>query len=160
MRSLKLSEWANVAEILASVVIVASLAYVGLEINQNTKALQNESYQYVLTTLAEGQNILATDKDFHRVFSTGERSPSDLSDEEWARFAIFVLVRWSAWEYLYMMKQEDSISPVAWTAFDPGFRVLVCMRGHRRFFEERSLFFAPQFIAYLEAKVFPNCGSQ
>ena len=160
MRSLKLSEWAHVAEILAAVVIVASLAYVGLEINQNTKALQNESYQYVFSMLAESQNILVTDKDFNRVFDIGERSPSELSDEEWSRLTKFLLIRWSAWEYLFMMKEEDSISPVAWTAFDPGFRVVVCMRGHRRFFEESSLDFAPRFIAYLEADVFPNCAPQ
>ena len=80
MRSLKLSEWANVAEIVASVVIVASLVYVGLEVNQNTRALQNESYQFVLTALREGNDLLVTDADFYRIFVTGEASPSELSD--------------------------------------------------------------------------------
>jgi len=80
MRSLKLSEWANVAEIVASVVIVASLVYVGLEVNQNTRALQNESYQFVLTALREGNDLLVTDADFYRIFVTGEDSPSELSD--------------------------------------------------------------------------------
>ena len=37
MRKLKLKDWASVAEISASFVVVASLAYIGLELNQNTK---------------------------------------------------------------------------------------------------------------------------
>ncbi len=65
MRSLKLSEWANVAEIIAAGVIVASLAYVGYEINQNTRALQIDSYQNMLAEMIDLNVTLATDADFH-----------------------------------------------------------------------------------------------
>ena len=160
MQNLKLSEWANVAEIIASIVIVASLVYVGLEVNQNTRALQNDSYQNILALSQEQQNTLATDKEFHRIFLTGENSPSELSEEEWSRFTQFMFPRIGLWEYLYLSKQDNSISPSVWMAFDPYFRDVICMKGYRRFVEENRVAHAPIFMEYLETDVFPDCGSQ
>ena len=93
MKSLKLADWANIAEIVAAVVIVISLAYVGLEINQNTKALQNESHRSTLEMMNSGQNILATDEEFHRIYISGLESPADLNEAEWSRFVQFMLPR-------------------------------------------------------------------
>ena len=160
MRSLKLSEWANVAEIIAAGVIVASLAYVGYGINQNTRALQIDSYQNMLAEMTDLNVTLATDADFHRLFRTGERSPSDLPEEEWARFTEFNFARMGLWEYLYLGTQENSITPSVWSAFDPFYRGIVCMGGHRRFFEEQRHAHAPEFIAYVETDAIPACGSQ
>ncbi len=157
MRSLKLSEWANVAEIIASVVIVASIVYVGLEVNQNTKALQNESYQFVISGLRESNALLLADEDLNRIFEAGVSTPSSLSDEEWRKFSTFMIGRWANWEYLFLMRQEGSISPAAWSAFDPGFRVQVCAPGYLRFFEENRLRHAPEFMEYLDNEVFPDC---
>ena len=45
MSNLKLADWASIAEILTSVVVVVSLIYVGFELNQNTIAIQQSSHQ-------------------------------------------------------------------------------------------------------------------
>ncbi len=37
MSKLKLSEWANIAEIIGGIAIVASLLFVGLEVRENTR---------------------------------------------------------------------------------------------------------------------------
>ena len=144
-------------QVFGNAAVVLGILLLVYELNQNTRALQSESYQFVLDGLRAGNEILATDDEFYRIFVTGVKSPSELSDEEWERFSIFLLGRLANWEYLYLMRQENSISPVAWTAFDPGFRVMVCDPGYRRFFEEYSIRHAPAFIAYLESDVFPDC---
>jgi hypothetical protein len=86
LKNLKLSEWANVAEIIASIVIVFSLAYVGLELNQNTKSIQQSSYQSTLSMLTEGDLLLAADADINRIVTAAESDPTKLADEEWSRF--------------------------------------------------------------------------
>ncbi len=160
MPNLKLSEWANVAEIIGAIVIVASLIYVGYGVNQNTKALQVDSHQGAIEMINDAQYILATDPEFHRLFSTGETSPAELSDEEWSRFTHFNYVRMGIWEYAYFGIQENTIAPAIWSAFDPYFRGIVCMKGHRRFFDEQRHGHAPEFVAYLEADVFPDCAPE
>jgi len=75
MKNLRLSEWANIAEIVASVVIVASLAYIGMELNQNTQALQQESYQQMMASLIELDTAEATNEDLSRIVYVGKSSP-------------------------------------------------------------------------------------
>jgi hypothetical protein len=159
VRKLTLAEWANLAEIFGTVAIVVSLAYVGLEVNQNTKALQTEAYTSVLEMISEGENILATNAEFHKIFVTGQSAPDRLSEEEWSRFTYFNYPRMGLWEYLFLGKMDDTITPQTWSAFDPYFRSLACLSGHRRFFEEQRIGHAPEFMRYLDEKVFPDCPS-
>lgn len=160
MPNLKLSDWAAVAEIIASFAIIVSLAYVGIEVSQNTKALQHDTYQNMMTMVNEGQYILATDQEFHQLFFSGENSPSDLSEEEWSRFTQFNFPRMDNWEYLYLSKQDETITSAIWSSYDNWYREMVCLAGHRRFFEENRAAYAPQFIAYLESDVLPNCPQE
>lgn len=157
MRSLKLADWANIAEIVASVVIVISLGYVGLEISQNTKALQNESHRSTLEMMNSGQNILATDEEFHRIYTIALESPADLNREQWSRFAQFMLPRIGAWEYLFLAKLNGSVSPGAWAAFDPYFREVICLPGLGRFMDEFRAAYAPSFVAYVESDPLLQC---
>ena len=62
--------------------IIASLGYVGLELNQNTTAIQQSSYQATLDMLTEGDYLLASDEDLNRIVLTAERDPSQLDEEQ------------------------------------------------------------------------------
>ena len=159
MRKLNLSEWANIAEILASVVIVFSLAYVGLELNQNTKALQHDSYQSVLDSLAEGDLARAMDAELDQIILTGELAPNELGSQEWSRFTSFAFPRMGLYEYMYLAKQQDALSDVQWSAFEPYFSSLVCLPGYEKFLNENKLFYAELFMAYLTQDIISQCGS-
>lgn len=160
MKSLKLADWANIAEIVASIAIVVSLAYVGLEIEQNTLALQNESHRSTLEMMNSGQNILATDEEFHRIYISGMASPTELNELEWSRFVQFMLPRLGAWEYLFLAKLEGSVSPGAWAAFDPYFREIICEPGLVKFIAAYESSYAPDFIEYLKSDPLRQCRNQ
>lgn len=159
MKSLGLSDWADIAQIAASVVVVISLAYVGLEVNQNTKAIQNESHRSTLEMMNSGQLVLATDNEFHRIYISGLESPTDLSDDQWSRFVQFMLPRLGAWEYLFLAKLDGSASPGAWAAFDPYFREVICTPGLTRFFSEYKSAYAPSFVDYVETDPLRQCNN-
>ena len=158
MKSLKLGDWANIAQIVATIVVVLSLGYVGLEVNQNTKAIQNESHRSTLEMMNSGQLVLATNEEFHKIYKMGMMSPADLSEDQWSRFVQFMLPRIGAWEYLYLAKQEGSASPGAWAAFDPYFREVICTSGLTRVFTEYKSAYAPTFVAYVESDPLRGCG--
>ncbi|MDA9764857.1 MAG: hypothetical protein P8L44_04930 [Opitutales bacterium] len=44
MKQLTLSNWAHIAEIIAAIVIVISILYVGKELKQNTQAMHDDSW--------------------------------------------------------------------------------------------------------------------
>jgi len=124
----------EILEAIGFVALIASLIFVGIETRNSAeqaelanRALKNDSYQNVLSLMNEMQFILATDEEFHRLYTTGEKFPSELSEEEWSRFTQFEFPRMGTWEYLYAGKQDNSMSPHLWAAFDPFFRSIVYM---------------------------------
>ena len=150
MRNLKLSEWANVAEIIASVVIVMSLIYVGFELNQNTQALRSEIHQNVMAVLNEQNHVLVEDAEFHKIFVTGETRPDELSELEWSRFEIFLYGRFGVWEYLHIAIQENTITDTEWLSFESYFLSLVCEPGYRRWWHQNRTSHNPDFKAYVD----------
>ncbi len=154
---LKLAEWANVAEIVASFVIVASLAYVGMELNQNTTALQLSSYQDTLDKLTSLDLAVAQSSELHRIVSLGRESPEALTGEEWSRFTHFIYPRLGIWEYLFLSKEQGGVSNSQWQAFEPYFVNLSCMPGYIRFFKENEESYAGEFGEYLDSQVLSNC---
>ena len=158
MPKLKLSEWANVSEIVASIVIVASLAYIGMELNQNTQALQTDSYQTMTGILIELDVAQALSEDLNRIIMLAEASPSDISAEEWERFTHIAFARFGLWEYLLLSYQDDSISGAQWAAFEPYLRGYACKRGYKRFWEEKQFAFSIPFKEYFGSEVLPTCG--
>jgi len=159
MPNLKLSEWANVAEIAVSFVVVASLAYIGLEVNQNTQALQIASYQSMNSYLLELDVAQASNEGLNRIITVAETSPSDVTAEEWARFTKMAYPRYGMWEYLYLSMQDNAVDENTWLAFEPYYLTeFACKRGYRRFWEEHHLGFSPPFIEYMQSEVLPTCG--
>lgn len=158
MRSLSLPEWANVAEIIGTVVVIASLAYVGMEVNQNTQAVQLASYQSMNGLLIELDVAQASNGDLNRVMTIAETSPTEVTPEEWIRFVRMAFPRYGMWEYLYLSKQRDAVDENQWLAFEPYYRnEYACKAGYIRFWEEHQEGFAPPFVEYMQSSVIPTC---
>jgi len=157
LKRLQLSEWANIAEIIASIVIVFSLAYVGRELNQNTTSIQQTSYQSTLDMLTQGDLLLAENAELDALISKGETNPEQLTAAEWSRFGRFVLTRFGAWEYMYLAKQENSISNAHWSAFEPYFMSQICRGGFRKYYDENGISFDITFREYLDDKISTQC---
>jgi hypothetical protein len=104
-----------------------------------------------------GQIVLATDAEFHRIYTLGLESPDQLNDVEWSRFVQFMLPRLGAWEYLYLAKLEGSVSPGAWAAFDPYFREIICEAGMVKFVAAYASSYAPEFVEYVKSDPVRQC---
>ena len=160
MKKLTLSEWSSIAEIVASIVIVASLLYVGLELNQNTQALQQTSFQSVLQILSEGEMALATDDELLDAVLLVEQAPTDASERDWRKFTHFAYPRIGMWEYLYLGHRENAISSVHWLSIEPYFFAVICLPGYQRFWKENQFGFSSEFIDYVETNALPRCDGR
>ncbi len=159
MPNLKLSEWASVAEIATSIVVIASLGYIALEVNQNTQALQVGTYQAMATFMLELDVAQASNEELNRIITLAETSPSDVSPEEWPRFTKMAYPRYGMWEFLYLQMQNDAVDEITWLAYEPFYLTeFACKRGYRRFWEEHQSGFSPPFIEYMQSEVLPTCG--
>ncbi|NIP50835.1 MAG: hypothetical protein GWN81_02360 [Phycisphaerae bacterium] len=144
-------------QLIGIVGVLAGLVFLGYEIQQNTKAVQNESYLNILGMLTEQQTSMTTDEDLSRIIKTGEDTPNELTADEWYRFSQFILPRMGVWEYLYLGSLEGTVPDSLWAAFEPYFMDIVCKPGYERWLSEFGTQFAPQFIEYLNSTALPEC---
>ena len=135
MSKLKLSEWANLAEIGASLAVVASLAYVGLEINQNTKAVHAATYQGFIGDLTQIGLAIVTDPNLDRIVTSGESSPAELSAQEWTTFSRVSLAFIGQMELAYLSYLDGTMSDSQWSGIEPFIESRLCWPGYRRFLE-------------------------
>ena len=150
MGKLKLSEWANISEIGASIVVVLSLIYVGFQINQNTVALEQDQYQSVQEILHTVDMTLATDTELLEVVMLAEISPSEASALEWRKFSHLAFPRFATWEFIFLARKAGAVSEDHWSAMDPYFTEMLCHAGYRRFWQESMPVFAPAFAKHVE----------
>ena len=93
MKKLTLTNIAHIAEVIAAIVIVISIIYVGKELNQNTQVMHNQSWESVVDRLTEIDMGEAMDSELSQIIMRGESRPDSMTDEEWFRFSRFVLAR-------------------------------------------------------------------
>jgi len=157
MPTLKLSDWANLAEIVASVAVVLSLIYVGFQINQNTVAIQQESHQSVQEILQDIDLTLAVDTELLKVVMHAEKSPSEVTELQWRRFTHMAFPNIATWEFVYLARSEGAMTEAQWAAFNPYFTSLVCKAGYRRFWKENRPVFTPNFALHVDTVIGSEC---
>ncbi len=77
-----LNQFSNLAEIVGVIIIVITLIYLSVQVRQNTQALYSTGAQRTHDALSTGFKMLATNSGCNRIFRSGCRDPSMLTDDE------------------------------------------------------------------------------
>jgi hypothetical protein len=79
---LDLETLGNLGEFLSGIVVIASLAYLAVQVRHNTRSLRTENYARALERISAMQSRLSQDSEFSERFSRGLLDPSQLSCNE------------------------------------------------------------------------------
>ena len=151
---------ANIAEIFASIVLVLTLVYVGLELDRNTKATQSGSWQGIINKMNDLDTSEAADPEFSSVIMRGENTPQELSDAELFRFYSMAQARLGQLEFAYLALNEGTIGEYHWGAVKGYIQQMICMPGYRAFWDEYGeAVYHEDFVAHIQSVV-PNCESK
>ena len=95
---MKLSEWAQVAEIVGGAAIIASLVFVGIEVRENTFVVRAQSDRAIDQQNVALNIVVAENADFAEILVRGEVDRGSLDPAELARFDNYCLARFGAYE--------------------------------------------------------------
>jgi hypothetical protein len=124
MNKRPLSDWASLAEIIASIAVVISLLFVGIQVRDNTAEVQssqsNGLYEAIrdidLTLLSNPYLMDAVNKGLN-----GRRS--EMSDEEIFYFRFYLGQLFTVWEQAYFRANDGSISNEYYQGWEETFSV-------------------------------------
>ncbi len=149
---MKLSEWANVAEIGSALAVVVSLVYVGLEINQNTGAVKASTLQAMIDYGRQQSEILVTDATLAALVETGEADPNSLTPRERSQFYEFTIWRMAMWELSFLNHEVGLVEDEMWLAWDGYYRGLVRNKpGYPEFWRDNRAAYDARFMAHVDS---------
>jgi hypothetical protein len=142
---MKLSEWAHVAEITSAIAVVVSLIYIGLEVNQNTAAVQANTHQSLIDYGWGQTEILLTNETLANLVEKAESNSEALTARERALFYEYTTWRLATWESVFMNHEQGLVDEDVWRAWDGYYRLLTLDKpGYAKFWRDnRNSFYAP-----------------
>ncbi len=89
MTKRKLSDWASVAEIISALAVVASLLYVGFEIQRNTK-VGLASNRQAIAARAQELALYSAETHIYRLLFASDEEPTELTESEQDRLTAYI----------------------------------------------------------------------
>ncbi len=110
---MKLSEWANVAEIISAIAVVVSLLYVGYQINLNTQEIRVANRQELVTRAHTATMTWATSPELVRTLVKATKN-EPMSDEERLMFTYAVRAVLYDVQEAFLLHREGRLSQKYW----------------------------------------------
>lgn len=114
---MKLSELAQIAEIVAAVAVVVSLVYVGKEVQSNTAAIRGAAMQAIATSDGETLMAVATNADLSEIVRVGQTNPSELNQADAFRYHWYMRQFWLSFQNIYQQSKLELIDPSVWESY-------------------------------------------
>ena len=141
-------------ETLATIGVIASMIFVGLEIRQNTQAVRANAIQESTNVARQQVLTIAADPELMRLEFRCMSDPPDLTDEERNRCTYLSLSFWWGMQGLYEQWRLDVLPDKTWESW----RRVICLNWERPW-ERRLLTNMGQFDSTFVAMV-ESCDSE
>lgn len=121
----------NIGELIAALATVATLAYLAIQIRQNTRTVRTSTYQSVLEASNRFNELVLDNPDLHRIYRSGRMDPSQLTDEERARFRLLVGQLMNVYETMFLQYERGTLDEDFWRARHRALRSVLSQPGIR-----------------------------
>jgi len=143
----------GIAEITGAFVVVISLIYVAIQIQQNTKAIRHQTTQDLIKTNSESAYILATDEGLADIFQRGCFDRASLTESEQLRFNTYVYGYYNQIDYLYDQYVAGWVAEKTWQKIERELPIWLSLPGVREWWDQDKTRFSDEFVRFLDEKL-------
>ena len=158
MSKISLEKTYYFAEIIAAIAVVISLIYVGLQVQQNTKAVRISSLQNATQELRELYIHWGRDAEMADIIARGVEDFENLSRAEKIMYYSSLHLMMHGYENSFFQAQESALSEQYWQAAERVLVDLTKIPGVLSYWELRKPWFTADFQRYMDEEVFPVGG--
>lgn len=106
-----------VAEIGGAVAVFLGLVFVGLELRQNTQAVEAATFQSLTDASNDFLLTIASDAELNRIYSSGLADVNSLNSDERQRFFMTMRSFWVRMQNVYSQWQRGTLSDDDWRLY-------------------------------------------
>ncbi len=141
-----------VSSIVSSFAVVASLVFVGLQMQQNARATRMAAAQSGLELLADNLGRVITTPDLAELLSNPDRA-DDFTDAEFLRVSNFLSTAFRQFEMLFIHKKYGLYEEDLWHGTEARLKQFVQAAEIQKWWIENRAFYAPAFAAYTDTVI-------
>lgn len=146
----------QIGEILAAAGVIASVAFVALEIRQNSQAQVLSTTQTVVSDYIGSLEKFVDNPDFACLYVRGAQDYQTLSGSERLRFSAFYMSTYYQLQEMHRLSEDGSIDADTWSGFHSLLRETTRYPGVRQWFDARRDWFSTRFQDYIDALMRDN----
>jgi hypothetical protein len=147
---LKLSELANIAEVIGAFAVVISLVYVGVQVTDNTRAMRSATASATSDAISSWYGDLGGNLQASTIMLNGISNPKSLSREEMAQFIYLVHGLLLQYQYAYYLSREQTLDPGLQQSLTYNLLGVREQPGFVLFWQQRREVFEPGFRAFVD----------
>jgi hypothetical protein len=144
---------ASIAEVIGAVAIVVSLIYVGVQVEDSTRAVRSATANETSAALSTWYREIGTDPEAGRVFLDGMTNPELLSREELFRFIFLAHSVMLEFQAAFYLAQERTLDPELQASITNTLLAVKDQPGMALYWEQRGDLFQPSFQTYFNALI-------
>jgi hypothetical protein len=144
-----LSDWASIAEIIGAVAVVASILYVGYEINRNTK-VSLASNRQAIASRAQELALYSAETNIYRLLFDPSGDDIELTESEQNHLTAYIGALLRTTEEAYLLYRDGMLEEEYWgTRAGVMLAALRSPKARQVFFDTRDAgFYTPDFAAW------------
>jgi hypothetical protein len=152
---MSLEEFNYIAEIVASIAVIASLIYLALEVRQNTIAVRLSTLHDVKETISGINLLTAQQGDLAEILVEGLHDLDKLSGAPKARFYTWAHNLFLGYENLYLQYLGRALDPRHWSGMAQHMTDVSSVPGVQAWWADRGQWFTGEFRNYWDNEVSP-----
>ena len=143
----------NIGEFVGGLGVVVTLAYLGLQIRQNTRTVRASYHQAASDSVITIQCQLASDAELGEIFRRGQVDRSTLSEKEIPRFNYIMAAFTRIIETQHSHYARGLIDAEQWARYLDTLRVYAGRPGFVEWWQSRNIPFRPGFSALVDKTI-------
>ena len=148
-----LEQLSYLAEIISGLAVVISLVCVGIQIEQNTRAVRNSTLQNITEVQLNVHSLLAAHGDLADiVFRAATGTGSDSGVEKF-RFTSWMHTAMRSLENAYYQHQQGALDERNWRALCRQYLPILHAGFNKTYWEERGYMFGDEFKQFLDREL-------
>lgn len=150
-----LEDLGNLGDFLGGLAVVATLAYLALQIRQNTRATQVASHEQWVATSSLEKLALVQDEKLCSIYLRGCADLGSLSPEEGVRFRAYLLQVFNTFEALYFQTRNRAVDEIFLESKLPAYQAILSQPGGRAWWKETQSIYDPRFREFVGRRIAP-----
>lgn len=146
----KLSELANIAEVIGAFAVVVSLIYVGVQVNDSNSAVRSASVNDANVAVQEWYMQIGSDEQTSHLFYSALMSDEAKSNEDEFQFIMMFHGVFLAFQNSYLMAEEGTIDSELVDGLTGAILTVKDTPGMKRYWRQRRTTLHPRFVRYVD----------